>query len=124
MLRFTRWSRRPARLAGRTAAAVRGGVLCWPSVRDAQPYRLTPDPAPERWWVPVVVGLLLTLAQVSDVLATFAGAAAVAVACGVRVGVEIVRRQHPLKSAGYDLWIGLAAVISIGLAHLVLGGIN
>ena len=82
------------------------------------------DRAPERWWVPVVVGVLLTLAQVSDVLATFAGAAAVAVACGVRVGLEIVRHQRPLKSAGYDLWIGLAAVISIGLAHLVLWGIN
>ena len=82
------------------------------------------DRAPERWWVPVVVGVLLTLAQVSDVLATFAGAAAVAVACGVRVGLEIVRHQRPLKSAGYDLCLGLAAVISIGLAHLVLWGIN
>jgi hypothetical protein len=82
------------------------------------------DRAPERWWVPVVVGVLLTLAQVSDVLATFAGAAAVAVACGVRVCLEIVRSQRPLKSAGYDLWIGLAAVISIGLAHLILWGIN
>ena len=58
------------------------------------------DRAPERWWVPVVVGVLLTLAQVSDVLATFAAAAAVAVACGVRVCSAIVRRQRPLKSAG------------------------
>ena len=82
------------------------------------------DRAPERWWVPVVVGVLLTLAQVSDVLATFAGAAAVAVACGVRVFLDIVRRQRSLKSAGYDLSLGLAAVVSIGLAHLVLWGIN
>ena len=82
------------------------------------------DRAPERWWVPVVVGVLLTLAQVSDVLATFAGAAAVAVACGVRVFLDSVRRQRPLKSAGYDLSLGLAAVVSIGLAHLVLWGIN
>ena len=82
------------------------------------------DRAQERWWVPVVVGVLLTLAQVSDVLATFAAAAAVAVACGVRVFLEIVRRQRPLKSAGYDLSLGLAAVVSVGLAHLVLRGIN
>jgi hypothetical protein len=82
------------------------------------------DRAPERWWVPVVVGVLLTLAQVSDVLATFAGAAAVAVACGVRVFLDSVRRQRPLKSAGYDLSLGLAAVVSIGLARLVLWGIN
>ena len=82
------------------------------------------DRAPERWWVPVVVGVLLTLAQVSDLLATFAGAAAVAVACGVRVCLEIVRRQRPLKFPGYDLSLVVAAVISIGLAHLVLWGIH
>jgi hypothetical protein len=82
------------------------------------------DRARERWWVPVVVGVLLTLAQVSDVLATFAGAAAVAVACGVRVFLDVVRCQRPLKSAGYDISLGLAAVISIGLAHLVIWGIN
>jgi len=77
------------------------------------------DRARERWWVPVVVGVLLTLAQVSDVLATFAGAVAVAVACGVRVV-----RGRPQKSGGYDLCLGLAAVASIGLARLVLWGIN
>jgi hypothetical protein len=82
------------------------------------------DRAPKRWWVPVVVGVLLTLAQVSDVLATFAGAAAVALACGVRVFLDVVRCQRPLKSARYDLSLGLAAVISIGLAHLILWGIN
>jgi hypothetical protein len=82
------------------------------------------DRARERWWVPVVVGVLLTLAQVSDVLATFAGAAAVAVACGVRVFLDMVRHQRSLKSAGFDLSLGLAAVVSIGLAHLVLWGIN
>src|SRR6185312_10580304 len=80
------------------------------------------DRARERWWVPVVVGVLLTLAQVSDVLATFAGAAAVA--CGVRVFLDMVRHQRSLKSAGFDLSLGLAAVVSIGLAHLVLWGIN
>jgi hypothetical protein len=82
------------------------------------------DRAPERWWVPVVVGLLLTLTQVSDVLATYAGAAAVAVACGVRVCLAIVRRQRPLKLQRYDLSLVAAAVISVGLAHLVLSRIH
>ena len=82
------------------------------------------DRAPERRWVPVVVGVLLTLAQVSDALATFSAAAAVAVACGVRACSEIVRRQRPLKLRGYDLSLAVAAVISIGLAHLVLSGIH
>ena len=82
------------------------------------------DRAPERWWVPVVVGVLLTLAQVSDVLATYAAAAAVAVACGVRICSAIVRRQRPLKLQRYDVSLVVAAVISIGLAHLILSGIH
>src|SRR5690349_16865626 len=82
------------------------------------------DRAPERWWVPVVVGVLLTLTQVSDVLATYAAAAAVAVACGVRVCSKIVGRQRPLKLPWYDLSLVVVAVISIGLAHLVLSGIH
>src|SRR5690242_1564554 len=82
------------------------------------------DRVPERWWVPVVVGVLLTLTQVSDVLATYAAAAAVAVACGVRVCSKIVGRQRPLKLPWYDLSLVVAAVISIGLAHLVLSGIH
>jgi hypothetical protein len=106
---------------GVVRALLGGGILLAPSLVLGTRVLMQ---GPERWWVPVVVGVLLTLAQVSDVLATFAGAAAVAVACGVRVCLEIVRHQRPLKSAGYDLSLGLAAVISIGLAHLVLWGIN
>ena len=82
------------------------------------------DRARERWWVPVVVGVLLTLAQVSDVLATYAAAAPVAVACCVRLCSEIVRRQRPLKHQGYDISLAVAAIISIELAHLILSGIH
>jgi len=82
------------------------------------------DRAPERWWVPVVVGVLLTLAQVSDVLATYAAAAPVAVACCLRLCSEIVRRQRPLKDQGYDVSLAVAAIISIELAHLILSGIH
>ena len=82
------------------------------------------DRAPERWWVPVLVGVLLTLAQVSDVLATYAAAAAVAVACGVRVCLAIVRSQRPRKLPWCDGWLAAAAVISIGLTHLILSGIH
>jgi hypothetical protein len=82
------------------------------------------DRARERWWVPVVVGVLLTLAQVSDVLATYAAAAPVVVACCVRLGWEIVRRRRPLKHQWYDISLAVAAIISIGLAHLILSGIH
>lgn len=82
------------------------------------------DRARERWWVPVIVAVLLTLAQVSDVIATYAAAAAVAVACGARVCSAIVRRQGPLRLQRYDLSLVVAAVASIGLAHLILSAIH
>jgi len=58
------------------------------------------DRAPERWWVPALAGLLLTLTQVSDPIATYAGAVAVAVACGVRACSEIARGQRRLRVCG------------------------
>lgn len=82
------------------------------------------DRAPERWWVPVIVGLLLTLTQVSDPIATYAAAAAVAVACGVRVCSQIVRGQRPLRAWWYDASLVVAALVSIGLAHLILAKIH
>jgi hypothetical protein len=42
----------------------------------------------------------------------------------VRVCSTIVRRQRPLKLPGYDVSLVVAAVISVGLAHLVLWGIH
>jgi hypothetical protein len=82
------------------------------------------DRAPERWWVPVVVGVMLTWAQVNDTLATFAGAAPVAVACGVRACSEIARRQRPPKARWYDASLAVAAVASIALTHLILSKIH
>jgi len=67
---------------------------------------LVPDRARERWWAPIVVGVLLTLAQVSDVLATFAGAAAVAVGCGLRSPGDRPP-PAPAEIPGYDLWMPL-----------------
>jgi hypothetical protein len=82
------------------------------------------DRAPERWWVPVTVGVMLTWAQVSDPLATYAAALPVGVACGVRACSEIARRQRPPKARWYDASLAGAAVVSIGLAHLILSGIH
>ncbi|HEX8004798.1 MAG TPA: hypothetical protein VF482_00035, partial [Trebonia sp.] len=78
------------------------------------------DRAPERWYVPVVVCLMLTWAQVDDPLATFAGAAGVAAACGVRACSEIARRVRPPKSRWYDASLLAAAVASIAFAHQAL----
>jgi hypothetical protein len=82
------------------------------------------DRAPERWWVPGLVGLLLTLTQVSDPIATYAGAVAVAVACGVRACSEIARGQRRLRVWWYDSSLVVAALVSTGLAHLILAKIH
>ena len=82
------------------------------------------DRAPERWWVPVIVGVLLTGAQVNDAQATFAGALAVAVACGVRACAEIARRRRPPWERWFDASLLVAALVSIAAAHLILSGIH
>jgi hypothetical protein len=82
------------------------------------------DRAPERWWVPVTVAALLTLAQVSDPLATYAAAVAVGVACVVRACSEIARRQRPTRARWYDVSLVVAALVSIALAHLILAKIH
>jgi hypothetical protein len=82
------------------------------------------DRARERWWVPVVVGVMLTWAQVNDPLATFAAAAAIGLACGVRICLDIVRGGRTIRAWWYDGALALAAVISVGLAHLILAEIH
>jgi len=82
------------------------------------------DRAPERWWVPVVVGALLTVAQVSDPLATYAAAVALGLACAVRACSEIARRQRPQKGRLYDAALVAAAIVSVALAHLILAKIH
>jgi hypothetical protein len=82
------------------------------------------DRAPERWWVPVTVAVLLTLAQVSDPLATYAAAVAVAAACVVRACSEIARRQRPTGARWYDVSLVVAALVSVALAHLILAKIH
>jgi hypothetical protein len=87
------------------------------------------DRAPARWWVPVIVGLLLTGAQVNDEQATFAGALALAVACGVRAwglraGPEIGRRRRPPPERWFDVSLAAAALASIAAAHVILLAIH
>jgi hypothetical protein len=82
------------------------------------------DRAPQRWWAPVAVGVLLTVAQVNDVQATFSAAAAVGAACGVRACSEVARWQRPPRERWYDASLVVAAVVSFALAHLITSGIH
>jgi len=82
------------------------------------------DRAPERYWVPVVMGVLLTWAQVNDTQATFAAASAVVVACGLRACAEVARRKRPPRDRWYDVSLVAAALVSVGVAHLIVSQIH
>jgi hypothetical protein len=103
---------------------------------------LIADRAPHRWYVPVLIGLLLAWTQVADALATYAAAMPLAVVCGIRAYRELVpadtgepgefglpslsRLRERATWAGYreralwaryDVALATAAVMSVLLAH-------
>jgi hypothetical protein len=74
------------------------------------------DRARPRWWVPVLVTVLLTWAQVADALVLYEGAIPLAVACLLRVN----RRRGPLAGNWYDLSLAAGAAVSAAAARLIL----
>jgi hypothetical protein len=74
------------------------------------------DRAPERWWVPVVVGLLLTWEQIADPLVLYEGVAPLLLVCGARAG----GRRGPLRERWYDVSLAVAALASAGIAEFSL----
>ena len=89
------------------------------------------DRCPPRWYVPVAVCLLLTWGQVADPLVELTGVAAVALACGARSGLRLLRRRRgggDHVPAGSPPWfepaLAAAAVMSAGLSQLALAAIR
>jgi hypothetical protein len=74
------------------------------------------DRTPRRWWVPVLVFLLLAWTEVGDRLAITVGAAPIAVACGVRAYRDIVQRRKPARKHWFEPAVAAAAVGSVGAA--------
>ena len=74
--------------------------------------------------MPAAVGVMLVWAQVNDPLATYAAALPVALACGVRACSEIARRLPVPRARWYDAALAVAALLSIGLAHLIVSEIH
>ena len=69
-----------------------------------------------RWWVPVVVLVLLTWGTIGDPLVIYEGALPVAGVCVLRV----YRRRGPWRAQWYDLSLAAAAGLSAGLARVIL----
>ena len=81
------------------------------------------DRAPERWYVPAAVGLLLAWVQVADQLTLIAATVPVAAVAGVRLLVLAARRR-PRGEFRYDGLLLAAAVASVALAALAEAAIR
>jgi hypothetical protein len=85
------------------------------------------DWARPRWYIPVIACVLLAWATVGDPVTLIVGVVPLAIACLLRAGRGLVRREG-LRGVWYELSLAAAAVIAAGLAkvanHLVrsLGG--
>jgi hypothetical protein len=75
------------------------------------------DRAPERWYVPAGVCLLLAWVQVADQLTLIAATAPVAAVAGVRLLI-LAARHRPRREFRYDALLLAAAVVSVALASL------
>ena len=74
------------------------------------------DRARPRWWVPVVVSVLLAWVQVGDPLVLYEGVAPLVIVCTIRA----YRRRGPLSESWYELSLAAGAIISPAAAALAL----
>ena len=81
------------------------------------------DRCPPRWYVPVLVGLLLTWVLIADPLVLLVGVVPLVAVCALRVSRDLARRQDTavlavLRARWYELSLAVAAIAAQGLASL------
>jgi hypothetical protein len=69
-----------------------------------------------RWWVPILTTVMLIWAQVADPLVIVEGAVPIAAVCLVRM----YRRRGPWAAQWYDLSLVVGALLSVGVAKVIL----
>jgi hypothetical protein len=72
------------------------------------------DRARPRWWVPVVVSLLLAWALVADSIVLLAGVIPLALVCAFRVA----RGGRPFAARWYELALGAGALAAVAVARI------
>jgi len=72
-----------------------------------------------RWYVPVAVTLLLAWGAVGDPLIEITGAAAIAVACGVRTGRRLLLAREASREAASPPWFEPSLVASAAVSAVV-----
>ena len=78
------------------------------------------DRAPRRWYVPVAAGAVFTWVVVADRVALLTAAVPLAVVCGARVLLAVVRHRKSLASQWYELSLVAASAVSYAAATLAV----
>jgi hypothetical protein len=78
------------------------------------------DRAPRCWYVPVAAGAVLTWVIIADQVALLDAVVPLAVVCGARVLLGVVRHRRSLVSQWYEVSLVAASVLSFGVATLVV----
>ena len=78
------------------------------------------DRAPRRWYIPVVTAVVLTWVVIADQVALLDAAVPLALVCGARVLLAVLRHRRSLASQWYELSLVAASVLSFGAAWLAV----
>ena len=69
------------------------------------------DRARPRWWVPVLVAVLLAWMQVGDTLVLYEGVVPLVIVCAMRA-YPVYRQRRPLSESWYELSLAAGAIVS------------
>jgi hypothetical protein len=78
------------------------------------------DRAPRRWYIPVAVGVVLTWVVIADQVALLDGAVPLALVCGARALLAMLRHRRSLASQWYELSLVAASAVSFAAATLAV----
>ena len=77
------------------------------------------DRAPRRWYVPLIITVMLAWVQIADSITLLVAIVPLVLVCALRILQGLVRRE-PLTSWWYEAALGVAAVASVGAAWLAV----
>jgi hypothetical protein len=78
------------------------------------------DRAPRRWYIPVAAGVALTWVVIADRVALLTAVVPLALVCGARVLLAVLRRRRSLASQWYELSLIAASALSFAAAELTV----
>jgi hypothetical protein len=82
------------------------------------------DRAPRRWYVPVLVGAMLTWALMADQIVLYTAFLPLAIVCGIRIYRAVVVHDEPAKAHWFEFSLVLAALAAVELSVRLLALIH